>query len=282
MHTLSVTTSGAPDEEQFVVRWAWRASNASMPSKGGTVAVALNKRYTEDRDILAELGALHHLLCVQQVHGQNRLGTGLTVEVSRGAIKKAVARGALKTTDSGRTDKTHVARFAHFLATRFFGARVQVGRRPPGEPATALHVAITLDAPPLARIDSAVGPVVISRHALNRFVERFAAADMIKAGAELVDVPDQKWTQAWRNLQTFLPKAVPATGMLEREKQRIARKYGPGTIVLFHADSQLIFIIVRETYGLVMATVLRRNPRYDRMVPPLPTWRNWQAAHSAL
>lgn len=279
MDTLFVSTQDAGDE--FVTTWRWQPNTATVPSIGGTIDVTLGERYTEDRRILAELGAIHHLLSVEQVNGQNRLGNGLAIEVSSGAIRKAVAKGALKKNDSGRTDKQHVAHFAHFLATKFFEAEVKVGKLPAGEPKTTRHFAITLDAPPVARMDSPLGPVIVSRHALNRFVERFAAEDLIKAGMDIIDAPDHKWTQAWRNLGNLLPKSERVAKMPEQEWRRIARKYGAGTIVLHHADSRNLFILKKEPYGLVMATARRRNLESDRIVPPLPKYVGGRLVHQA-
>lgn len=71
MDTLSVTTSEKPDGA-FLSRWKWRQEGAKQP-KAGEIVVHLDEAYKDDRIIIAELGALHHLLEERQIHGQNRL-----------------------------------------------------------------------------------------------------------------------------------------------------------------------------------------------------------------
>ncbi|MDP1573103.1 MAG: hypothetical protein Q8M09_08260 [Pseudomonadota bacterium] len=272
MDTLSVFTHPNQDGT-FAVHYKWRQGEAKMPGRGGVVMVTLHQKHADDRSILAELGALHHLLCVEQVHGEKRLGNGITIEVSAGAIRKAVAKGALKQSDAGLTEKLHVALFSQFLATRFFEAQVVTA---PAEKWTDEEVkiskdyAVNIDAPMTARLPSDLGDIIITRHALNRFVERFAAADEIKSGATLIDVPDFRWTRAWRTLGAILPKAEQVE-IPTKERQRILKKYGPGVVALHHPDSQSIFIIKHDWYGLTMATAIR-DSEYCKIVPKLPMY----------
>lgn len=279
MDTLSVMTNPVADDA-FVTRWKWRRDNASIPSLGGAVTVKLSSRHAADKIILAELGAIHHLLCVAEVQGANRLGNGLSIEVSCGAIKKAVAKGALKKDDAGRTDKLHVAQFSQFLATKYFEASISVvapSRQEFDEPRIIQNYESELDIPPMAFIPSEAGNIVVSRHALNRFVERFAAADQIKAGMALSEVPDHKWTRAWRILETIIPQSkridIPGTEWL-----RIVRKYGEDTLAIHHPDSMNVFIVKREWFGLVMVTALR-DSEYNRIVPKLPKYAGGRLIH---
>jgi len=279
MDTLSVSTHPNQDGT-FAIHYKWQQAGAKMPGRGGVVTVSLHQKNADDRPILAELGALHHLLCVEQVHGEKRLGNGITIEVSAGAIRKAVAKGALKQSDAGLTEKLHVALFSHFLATRFFEAQVvtvPAEKWIEGETKEAKDYAISIDAPITATLSSALGEIIITRHALNRFVERFAAADQIKTGATLLDVPDFKWTRAWRTLETILPRAAQVE-IPKKERQRIHKKYGSGVIALHHADSQNVFIIKREWYGLTMATAVR-DSEYCKIVPKLPIYAEGRLVH---
>lgn len=254
----------------FHVTWCRRTTGSTTPSAGGCVHVTLAEHFQEDRRILAELAALYHLLCVEEVQGKGRLGNGLILEVSSGAIKKAVAKGTIKKTGTGRTDKPHVAHFAHFLATKFFEAEVKVGALPKEEPRVVMNFEVECNAPTVAKVQSPIGDVIVSRHALNRFVERFTASEYSQAGIPLEDIPNRKWTKAWRTLEKMIGAATRLTNIPQKEWQRITRKYGSGTTVLHNADSDALFIVKEEPYGLVLATARKRSPTADRILPPLP------------
>jgi len=255
------------------VRYKWRTNGAKAVKSSGSVSVHLNARYNEDRLILAELSALHHLLCVEQIHGKNRLGNGLKIEVTAGAIRKAVAKGSLKKDDSGRTSKINVAHFSQFLATQFFEAEVEtVPSNKWVEEITQEenNYSIQINLPPMASIESPVGNVVISRHALNRFVESFAAVDQITAGATLSDIPNSKWTRAWQILNGLIPTSERVS-IPDKEKERIQRCYGKGTVALHHQSSQNVFILKKEWFGATLVTVLRDSD-YCKIIPKLPTF----------
>jgi hypothetical protein len=196
---------------------------------------------------------------VREIHGTHRLGNGLCVEVSAGAIKKAVAKGALKKEDAGTTAKTHVAHFSMFLATKYFEATVEVV--PPGkwvepESKRMIDETVCVDEYPVVHIGSVLGDVVVRRHALNRFVERFMVAAEIAAGRSLVEIPDFRWTRAWRSLESILPQSVKVT-IPPKEAQRIMRKYGNDVQALHHIGSQNVFVIKNVGRGYELITVLR-------------------------
>jgi len=251
----------------YRVSWCRRAGLSEKPSAGGSVHVTLAEHFREDRRILAELAALYHLLCVAEVHGRGRLGNGLVIEVSSGAIKKAVAKGTIKKTGTGRTDKPHVAHFAHFLATKFFEAEVKVGALPKEEPRMVMNFKVECNAPTVAKVQSPIGDVIVSRHALNRFVERFTAVEYTNAGMPLEKVPNEKWTKAWRRLAKNIGRARLFTAIPHKEWQYITRKYGAETRVLLNIDSDILFILKEEPHGLVLATVRQRKPDGDRIAP---------------
>ncbi len=271
MDRLSVTTIANPDGT-FTTRWQWRQNDTKQPSRGGTANVSLAPRWNEDRDILAELAAIHHILCVEQVHGQNRLGTSLEVEVTFGAIRKALLKGAIKTTDKGDTDKHRVALFAKFLATKFFEAKISVIRPDKwrdDESKSTANFMVSVDRVPGVTVESSVGPVVISRHALNRVVGRHIAKDIAPDEDDLLKVPDEKWSRAWRFLEKVLPAATKVDIPL-KERARIIKEYGRGVSALLHRDSQCVFILQQEKYGLEMVTMLK-DSEYCRITPKLPT-----------
>lgn len=256
MGTLSVSTQEVG--EVFQVRYKMVEQGAKVATVCGVLSINLNNRFNLDRPILAELGALHHLLYVKEVHGQHRLGNGLRIEVSAGAIKKALAKGALKREDSGKTDKEHVARFCAFLATKYFESTVEVvpAAKWVEMPSNRqVDEAITIEDYPDAKITSALGDVVVRRHALNRFVQRFTAASEIAAGASMVELPDARWTRAWRSLEAILPQAERVT-IPPQEWRRIVERYGQGMIALHHRSSQSVFVLKQNAHGLSLVTVL--------------------------
>lgn len=104
MNQIAVSTRER-DDGQFDV--AYRIHEAH-PLANGVVRVSLASHIHQDRAIIAELAALRYLLCEANVCGPQRTGHGLQVEVSFGAIKRAVLQGAIKTTDAGKTDKAHI------------------------------------------------------------------------------------------------------------------------------------------------------------------------------
>lgn len=256
MDTLSVSTIEV--NGSFEVRYKMVTQGAKVATVSGVLTVSLNTRFPMDRPILAELGALHHLLYIKEIHGQRRLGNGLRIEVSAGAIKKAVAKGSLKREDSGKTDKEHVARFCAFLATKYFEATVEVVQAAKWADMSSnrqVNESIAVDDYPDAKLSCVLGEVVVRRHALNRFVERFTAATEIAAGTSIVEIPDGRWTRAWKSLDTILPQAETVS-IPPKEAKRIAERYGPGVIALQHRASQSVFILKQNSHGLSLVTVL--------------------------
>lgn len=272
MDTLSLNTTSNP-EGTFTTRWFWQQKSAKQPSKGGAITVTLSDRWRRDRQILAELSAIFHLLETLAVHGQNRLGSNLRIEVSFGAIKKALAKGAIKTTDRGDTDKATVAMFARFLATKYFEADVKTLRSDKWrdiEPKQYSQDALEANSVPNVCIDSSIGPLMVSRHALNRLVGRKMYKDgrMLpdKEGEELLDVPDHKWSAAWAHLCRILPTAIQGQ-VSEREHKRVLRKYGKNPIYLWHQDSSMVYVVVREPYGMEIATSIHDKYWIARNIP---------------
>lgn len=260
MDTLSVSTVPV-DADRFEVRYKYAQLGAREPGVAGRVLVSLAQRpdWTQDRAILAELAALHHLLCVREVQGANRLGNRLCVEVSAGAIKKAVAKNSLKREDAGTTAKVHVARFCQFLATKYFQAQVEVVPPLKWKEQAAKRVVdeeITVDDVPDAGVDSVLGRLVVRRHALNRFIERCLAAAEIAQGKTLMEIPDERWTRAWRALETIVPQASRAA-MPPHEAARVRSKYGTGATILHHVGSQCVFVVNQGPKRNELVTVIK-------------------------
>lgn len=268
MNKISVSTRQRPDGRFDV---AYRLDEL-QPLAAGTVTVELAARETRDRPIVAELAALQYLLCELQVCGPSRTGHGLEIEVTFGAIKRAVRHGALKATDQGKTDKSHIVPYTHFLATRFFEAEKRVVPNPAWANGCLLKYrshTIVVNGPRESTLPTHLGEAVISRHALTRFVQRFIARDVLQAGGDdehddpiltTADLDAKYWTRAWKSLARLLISqnthrfALASFNFGERMVSRPGQKTAR---YLHHPDSRAIFVLVPDGGRLVLATVLR-------------------------
>lgn len=245
MNNLLLTTKPTPDPDAFKVFW-YLGKNAN-----GVLEVDLT-RSVDDKPVIAEMFALRYLLEEKQVCGANRTGEGLQITVSSGAIKKA---------QHADTGKTHLVRYAHFLATRFRDAEIEVekddawvsGILDPEE-----HVILNAN----QAIDETIplhgmGDVVLSRHALERYMERnkvngFAKAyKSLKRIAAAGIVRPVSYSQNWELRQYF--------------------KHGVKARVFNHADSLINFVVSLEEGGRnVLSTVVFED---ITMREKMPTYR---------
>ena len=222
--------------------------------------------------------------------GPSRTGHALEIEVSFGAIKRAVRHGALKATDHGKTDKAHIVPYAHFLATQFFEAEKRVVPNPPWANGCLLkhrsHV-IVVNGPRESTLHTHLGEAVISRHALTRFVQRFIARDVLQARSDddhddplltTADLDAKYWTRAWKSLARLLISPNTHRFALAQMNfgERIVSRPGQKTArYLHHPDSRAVFVLVPDGGRLVLATVLRdfegkvllRAPRHFGEMP---------------
>jgi len=264
MDTLSVTTADGTNGV-FLIRWKWWQSGAKQPV-AGEIAVRLDESYRHDRAIIAELGAIHYLLEERQIHGTNRLGAGIKIEVSFGAIRKALLKGSLKKKDEGDTDKGHVAGCATFLATKYFEAEIAVGRKwNDDEPKSfeRAEIAITASFPRTQAHCHLLGEgVLITRHAMRRQIARIDANNPSKPKpideSDLSNVPDKWWGSAWRWFEKIFKEgsSLRRARLLPKWHAKYVRKYGHGSQYLWHPDSQGIVIVTRDHDRLVARTVI--------------------------
>lgn len=234
------------------------AKNATY---AGVVSVRLASSLIAQREALAELSALHYILDTKQLQGQGRLGNDLKIQVTAKEIKRALAKGQIKRTDAGEADNMDVVWFSTFMATKFFEASVEVTPQSKWKdlPVNRVHDSeLEIAAPPFSIIPSPIGEVIVSRHALNRYVERFSGAQEFAEGGSLSKVPDMRWRRAWKTIEGNLPNSVLAK-VPEHEQVRIERTYGKGVSVLHHSTSQAVYVVRKEPKGLVMVTVLLGN-----------------------
>jgi hypothetical protein len=264
MDTLSVNTTEGPGNS-FTAKWKWHQHGAKQPL-AGEIIVHLHDTYQDDRRIIAELGAIHHLLEERHIHGENRLGDGIRIEVSAGAIRKALLKGSLKKSDKGNTEKSHVAGCTTFLATKYFEADIAVGRKwLDEEPKSFEFSEITVPENfPWARIRCHLlgEDVLITRHAMRRYIGRLDIRNpgkpKIPDENDLSHVPDKWWGTAWRWFNKIFQEdsTLKRVSLLPKWHAKYVRKYGPGSIYLWHRDSQGVVIVQRDHGQLVARTVI--------------------------
>ena len=236
----------------------------------GEIVVRLDESYRHDRAIVAELAAIHYLLEERHVHGENRLGDGIKIEVSFGAIRKGLLKGALKKKDEGDTDKGHVAGCATFLATKYFEAEIVVGRKwQDDEPKSFERAEITISASfPRPRVHCHLlgEDVLITRHAMRRQIARIDANNPSKPKPldenDLSIIPDKWWGSAWRWFEKIFKEGANTefAKILPHKHARYVRKYGPGSRYLWHRDSGGIVVVAPDRGRMVARTVL--NDKY--------------------
>jgi hypothetical protein len=264
MDTLSVNTI-EDSGNSFTTKWKWRQHGAKQPL-AGEIVVHLHDVYKDDRRIIAELGAIRHLLEERHIHGINRMGDGIKIEVSAGAIRKALLKGSLKKSDKGDTEKGHVAGCATFLATKYFEADITVSRKWKDEEPKSFElseISIQKTFPMVKIFCHLLGEnVVISRHAMRRYIGRLdlnnPSKPKIPNENDLSHVPDKWWGKAWRWFNKIFQEdsTLKRVSLLPKWHAKYVRKYGPGSIYLWHQDSQGVVIVQRDHGQLVAKTVI--------------------------
>lgn len=244
---------------------------AKVPTWSGVINVLFSDiRQTKDIPALVEIAAVHLLL----ESGDLNIGhsSNVTIYTQHESIKQALAKSSIKQNGVGSTDKIHVSLYAQPLATKYFHVVIQTykdnGVWEQSDSKRVFNYEINVTEPPLAKIESSIGEVVISRHALNRYVERLIAEDLIKAGINMADMPTDRWSKAWKSLVRNLVNS-PEFTIPDHAQKRINKKFGGDVRALIHKDSTIIFLIKKETYGNVLITVVKNNEFYD-IAPVIP------------
>ncbi len=160
-----------PDTD--TVRVLWRIGNKPVKA----IAVTLRKPVSDGRTA-AELAALHHLLLEQEVAGENRGSANLHIHCSRPATKKLLR---------GKSSKTDLIAYARGLRSRFPDLSVRVLPRHDLADA-ASEQTLTLDGPLEYTQDTAIAPVAIRRHAIERFMQRAHCASIEQARKAVVNM----------------------------------------------------------------------------------------------
>lgn len=164
MNLLKTYTFATELPDTFLVYW----TNSIIRPKGVLRVRVLPQ--IEDRQIVAELAAMRHLLEDKGVVGNTVVGNaGTRLIVSAGAIRKLQAM---------KSGKSHLAPYANFLATRFAGCPISVdkdthwfdGFQP--EPVDKLQV--TAPHREIVKI-AGLGEVSVTQHMLERVADRLLA-----------------------------------------------------------------------------------------------------------
>jgi len=195
----------------------------------------------EDRQAIAEAVAMRHLLGTAQVAGNRLSGKGLSLVVSKGALKKVARLGSTK---------SHLYDYAYPLTTRFTGAAISVDK-------DTSWLAETQGVPVAEAIDSAsfkgfevvdtadMGQIGVTRHALEQYCERCGTKDLAAA-----------WANLGRRLRDGGLVEVRLPGHVETHK---LRKYGDVPEIWKHPDNPLHFVMERDGTGMTyLVTVFNR------------------------
>lgn len=130
MNILTVLTKPTDNPHHFEIYWANGVQNQ------GLLRVRVEQS-CDDLDVVAELGALHHLLVVKSIFGSDRAGRSahrsarLNDTPDPGAeasdrLQLNVTSGQLRKLMQQKSKKLHLVPFALFLSTRFAGSNIVV------------------------------------------------------------------------------------------------------------------------------------------------------------
>jgi hypothetical protein len=207
--------------------------------RGGELKVDLGEQYDklpgQQKPIAAELYAIHHLVSVKEVMGSNRSGNGLQIRVSKGAIKKLQKQ---------RSTQHSLYSLTRFLLTRYQEAQISVEKW--DDWLSHSFEEYSIDNATVREIDEVInvpkiGPVVVTRHALERFVER------LSDGA-----PKHPWKALCSKLlcsgltKTQLPKNIAI---------QKAKKYAQEAEFWQHVGSKMYFVMITGDSMKTLVTV---------------------------
>ncbi|MCR9670104.1 hypothetical protein [Vibrio parahaemolyticus] len=208
--------------------------------RGGELKVDLGEQYDklpeQQKPIAAELYAIHHLLSVKEVMGSNRSGNGLQIRVSKGAIKKLQKQ---------RSTQHSLYSLTRFLLTRYQEAQISVEKR--DDWLSHSFEEYSVDNVSVRDIDEVInvpniGPVVVTRHALERFVERLSNG-----------VPKHPWKALCLKLQC---SALTKAQLPERVTIQKAKKYAQEAEFWQHLGSKMHFVMIPGDSMKTLVTVI--------------------------
>lgn len=217
MNILTSTVVASTNPEHVDVVWA------NGLAKQGRFHVALPQNLP-DREVIAELAAMHELLVVRAIFGEERAGNVLDLCVSSGAIKKLAQR---------RSNKEHLAPYANFLAIRFADARITVAQKCPWlKPRAEQNVAKLTPSGGALEDELELRPfgrVALTRHAIDRFAIRSNNAESM--------------ADTWRALRLILSNRLEEVVLNEAQRREKLERHGVEGRIFHHRDSHWNFVV---------------------------------------
>jgi hypothetical protein len=196
-----------------------------------------------DPESAAEMAAIRHLLGVKEVLGPNVMGRGVQITCSKGAVKK-VARGT--------SAKAGLFEYGYPLLTRYADAQYKVSKNAAWirEPFQAERIDAASQASGVEVIETlSLGPVGITLHALERYLERGVEGLSASAG--------------WRSLARRLDSGLEPVGLPEKVARHKLKKYGHAqTETRKHPTDPLHFLFSLERGGRKLLTVFNALPEW--------------------
>jgi len=165
MNLLKTFTLPTDLPDTYLVYWT---NSAVLPK--GVIKVRILAQL-EDRQIVAELAAMRHLLADKGVVGKTIVGNaGTKLIVSSGAIRKLQAM---------KSNKSHLAPYANFLTTRFAGCPISVDKDTGWfdgfMPDVIENLLVNEPCREALRI-AGLGDVSVTHHVLERIADRILSA----------------------------------------------------------------------------------------------------------
>ena len=224
----TITTKVNATNSPSIFDVLWRVNNAQP----GHLSVELNNTRV-DGAIISELAAIHHLLMVKEVAGNNRSGNGLKLQCQHGAIKKL---------SRGKSGKTSLIPYAQFLRSRFVAANISVVKKAISDNELPMHTeTITLDGPLEDILNTTqLGCINIRHHVIERYMERSDTTSK---------------TNAWRNIKRILISGK-LTQIIETDKVKHKARMKHGKDSLLWVHKQWGFRFIQDTHCLRLVTVI--------------------------
>lgn len=222
--------------------------SCKLSTLSGHIDVVLDEGQ-QDPAIAAELLAMHYLLSTLGVAGKERTGgTGLKLMVTNGAIRK------LQRQDSA---KAHLAPFAQFLQTRFLDADIEVDRKQKlwGEADDEVPVYRISGVPFFETVESAIAPLVLTQHVVERFIER---------GTNPGCQPSRAVSSITRMIKaTECREVEPPQSM----KSFLTRRYGSQARFMIHESTRMCFVVGKGALSTTTLISCYRLHERDRLYP---------------
>lgn len=225
MNKLRLFTEKTSTDGSYLVRWMTGTDTKGIVQVDVPADV-------EDGKIASELVAARWLLEEANVCGHDKSGAGLIIYFSTGAAKKLLR---------GESAKGSLAKYAHFLRTRFLGAEIEVESRPQHWAVfDAIATRIDARSVKLEKLQlRGFGEVELTAHALEQYVERL----------------ERKPTRAWRELRLLLldPKLYEVNINRRRVTANLAHRNAGRYFYLPNRD---IIFVVTEANSFTPARVV--------------------------